>query len=61
MSKDLLKGYSSAEARLARLGSYYAMFPTEFALDVIDTYSEPGDRILTLLQVEVQVFMLEQF
>lgn len=46
MSKDLLKGYSSAEARWARLGSYYAMFPTEFALDVIDTYSEPGDRIL---------------
>lgn len=46
MSKDLLKGYSSAEARWARLGSYYAMFPTEFALDVINTYSEPGDRIL---------------
>ena len=40
------KGHSTPEARWARLGPYYAMFPIEFAFDVVNTYSKPGDKII---------------
>ena len=38
--------YSTAEARWAGVGPYYAMFPTAFADDVVQGYTEPGDAIL---------------
>ena len=40
------RGYGSAESRWARFGPYYAMFPVDFAFDVIRKYSEVGDYIL---------------
>ena len=40
------KGHSTAEARWARFGPYYAMFPIDFAFNVVDKYSKPGDKIL---------------
>lgn len=46
---DLLKyykGHSSAAARWARFGPYYAMFPIDFAFNVVNKYSKPGDKIL---------------
>lgn len=46
MNNELLKGYGSAPARWARFGSYYAMFPSEFALEVVSKYSKEGDDIL---------------
>lgn len=42
----ILKGFSTAEARWARFGPYYAMFPVEFAFDVVEKYSNPGEYIL---------------
>ena len=41
-----LKGYSNSISRWLRFGPYYAMFPMEFAFDVIENYSDPGDYIL---------------
>lgn len=41
-----LKGFSNAEARWARFGPYYAMFPIDFAFDVVEKYSQPGDYII---------------
>ena len=38
--------YSCAEGRWAGVGPYYAMFPNEFAFDVINDFSRPGDLIL---------------
>lgn len=37
---------STAVERWARLGPYYAMFPVDFAFDVINTYTKPGDAVL---------------
>jgi hypothetical protein len=45
-SEKILKGYSTAEARWARFGPYYAMFPFEFAFDVVKKYSKEGDYII---------------
>jgi DNA modification methylase len=42
----ILKGFETAEARWARFGPYYAMFPLEFAFDVITKYSKQGDYII---------------
>ena len=42
----IVKGRSSAESRWARFGPYYAMFPIEFACQVISSYSKPGDFVL---------------
>ncbi len=37
IAKDkILKGFSTAEARWARFGPYYAMFPLEFAFNVVE-------------------------
>ena len=44
--EKVLKGYKTAEARWARFGPYYAMFPLDFAFDVVEKYSEKGDFIL---------------
>lgn len=43
---SITHGYRSAEARWARFGPYYAMFPLEFAFDVVNRFSEPGDYII---------------
>lgn len=42
----ILKGFATAESRWARLGPYYAMFPLEFAFDVIEKHSKKGDYII---------------
>lgn len=39
-------GFATPEARWARLGPYYAMFPIRFAQDAIDRFTEPGDVVL---------------
>jgi len=39
-------GSSTAASRWARFGPYYAMFPIDFAFDVVNKYSKPGDKIL---------------
>ena len=38
--------HQTAESRWARFGPYYAMFPVEFAFDVVEQYSNKGDFIL---------------
>ena len=38
--------YSTAEARWAGVGPYYAMFPTSFADEVVEEYTQPGDAVL---------------
>ena len=38
--------YSTAEARWAGVGPYYAMFPTPFADEVVEEYTQPGDAVL---------------
>lgn len=45
-TEEILKGFKTAEARWARFGTYYAMFPLEFAFDVVKKYSEEGDYII---------------
>jgi hypothetical protein len=37
---------STAIGRWSGLGPYYAMFPREFAFQVIENYSKPGDAVL---------------
>lgn len=44
--QDYYKGHSTAASRWARFGPYYAMFPIEFAFDVVNKYSKIGDKIL---------------
>ena len=41
-----LNGFSTAETRWARFGPYYAMFPIDFAFDVVRKYSKEGDFII---------------
>jgi len=41
----VLSGFSYAESRWARLGPYYAMFPMDFACNVIAQYSKQGDLV----------------
>ena len=38
--------YSSAQARWAGLGPYYAMFPTDFADAVVHQYTHIGDTVI---------------
>lgn len=38
--------YQTAIDRWAGVGPYYAMFPVDFAFEVIEAYTQPGDRIL---------------
>ena len=44
-SKEIIRGHSTAESRWARLGPYYAMFPLDFAFDIVEEYSKKGDYI----------------
>jgi hypothetical protein len=39
-------GYQTPESCWARFGPYYAMFPLDFAFDVVNTYSKIGDYII---------------
>jgi DNA modification methylase len=41
-----IKGYNNPVARWARFGPYYAMFPLDFAFEVVDKYSKEGDYII---------------
>ena len=41
-----LKGYSNSVARWARFGPYYAMFPLDFAFEIVEKYSNKGDYII---------------
>ncbi|MBD3329642.1 site-specific DNA-methyltransferase [Candidatus Dojkabacteria bacterium] len=43
---NVVKGYKTAEARWARFGPYYAMFPLDFAFEVVQKYSKEGDYII---------------
>ena len=42
----IVTGYQSPEARWARFGPYYAMFPLDFAFEIVDKYSKKGDFII---------------
>jgi hypothetical protein len=44
--EDVVKGFKTPEARWARFGPYYAMFPVDFAFKVVEQYSRRGDFIL---------------
>lgn len=44
--QDIVKGFRTAESRWARFGPYYAMFPVDFAFEVVKKYSTIGDYIL---------------
>ena len=41
-----IKGYSNAMTRWAKFGPYYAMFPIDFAFEVVAKYSRAGDYII---------------
>ncbi|HAK88478.1 MAG: DNA methylase [Nitrospirae bacterium GWC2_46_6] len=43
---DIVKGFKTPEARWARFGPYYAMFPLDFAFEVVEKYSKKGDFII---------------
>ena len=45
-TQNIVKGFRTAEARWARFGPYYAMFPLDFAFDVVKKYSKEGDFII---------------
>ncbi len=40
------RSYANAIGRWAGIGPYYAMFPLEFAFEVVNRYSKPGDSVL---------------
>src|SRR5882757_4551501 len=42
----IVTGYQSPEARWARFGPYYAMFPLDFAFEIVEKYSKKGNFIL---------------
>jgi len=44
--KEIVKGFNTAESRWSRFGPYYAMFPVDFAFEVVEKYSKPGDFII---------------
>ena len=41
-----LKGFGNAITRWAKFGPYYAMFPIEFAFNIVEKYSRQGDYII---------------
>jgi len=45
-TEQILKGHNTAESRWARFGPYYAMFPVDFAFEVVEKYSKEGDYII---------------
>lgn len=46
VKEKILHGFDTAESRWARFGPYYAMFPVDFAFDVVEKYSKEGDFII---------------
>lgn len=42
----VLSGFATAEARWARLGPYYAMFPVDFAVNVVQQFSQLSSTVL---------------
>lgn len=46
VKEKIFNGFKTAEARWARFGPYYAMFPLDFAFDVVEKYSKKGDYII---------------
>lgn len=44
--EDITKGFKTAESRWSRFGPYYAMFPVDFAFQVVNKFSKPGDYVL---------------
>lgn len=44
--EGLKPSLSTATGRWAAIGPYYAMFPLDFAYQVIETYSKPGDLVI---------------
>jgi hypothetical protein len=46
MSADLLGSYQTAVARWAGIGPYYAMFPLDFAFQVVDRFTTRGQSVL---------------
>lgn len=40
------KSYGTAVRRWAGIGPYYAMFPTDFAFEVVRSYTRPGQAVL---------------
>ena len=44
--KDIVKGFKTPESRWARFGPYYAMFPLDFAFEVVEQYSKKDDFII---------------
>ncbi len=44
--KDIVKGFKTPESRWAKFGPYYAMFPLDFAFEVVGKYSNKGDFII---------------
>ena len=45
-SKPPARTFGTAVDRWASVGPYYAMFPLDFAYEVIERYTRPGDRVL---------------
>lgn len=45
-SKRQTRTFQTAVDRWASVGPYYAMFPINFAFEVIETYTKAGDRVL---------------
>jgi len=44
--KNIVNGYKTPESRWARFGPYYAMFPLDFAFEVVRKYSKENDFII---------------
>jgi len=44
--KNIVNGFKTPESRWARFGPYYAMFPVDFAFEVVEKYSKKGDYII---------------
>lgn len=40
------RGFGTSTGRWASFGPYYAMFPLEFAFEVVSRHSQPGDMVL---------------
>ena len=45
-SKRRARTFGTAVDRWASVGPYYAMFPLDFAYEIVKRYTQPGDRVL---------------